>query len=219
MAPEESSSGSTDTILTLPSGISVRRYRLADIDSLAQHANNKRIWDNLRNRIPYPYTPSDSETWIKLNMDPSKWVASGPYTPAPNGAPGGFATGEALPTNYTICVNDEAVGSIGLDFSDPNEVYARNAEIGYWLSESHWGKGVMSCVVPAFVDWGWRTFGRLVRINAEVYERNVGSRRCLEKAGLVIEGRRRLGFVKNGILSDAVDMGMLRPGMEVPEAN
>jgi RimJ/RimL family protein N-acetyltransferase len=169
--------------------------------------------------MPQPYTPSDSETWIKLNLDPSKWVASGPYIPAPNGAPGGSATGEALPTNYSICVNDEAVGAIGLDFGDPNEIYARNAEIGYWLSESYWGRGIMSLVVPAFVDWGWRTFGRLVRIHAEVYERNGGSRRCLEKAGFVTEGRRKMAFVKNGILSNDVLLGMLRPGIqEVPEA-
>jgi len=218
MATEELPPGSSDTIITLPNGISVRRYRLTDVESLAHHANNKRVWDNLRNRMPHPYTPSDSETWVKSNLDSSKWVASGPYTPAPDGAPGGSATGEALPTNYAVCVNDEAVGGIGLDFGDPMDIYARNAEVGYWLGEAHWGKGVMGLVVPAFVDWGWQTFGRLLRINAEPFERNPASRRCLEKAGLAIEGKRVMGCVKNGVFENALFLGMLRPGMEVPQA-
>jgi RimJ/RimL family protein N-acetyltransferase len=208
----------SDVIITLPNNITVRRYRLTDTNSLSLHANNRQIWNNLRNRIPYPYTPKDSETWIRTNLDSKDWVASGPYTPSPDGALGGTSSGELIPTNYCICVNDEAVGSIGLDFGAPGEIYARNAEIGYWLSESHWGKGIMGVVVPAFVEWGWRTFGRLVRINAEVREDNVGSRRCLEKAGLVVEGRRKMGFVKNGVFENEIMMGMLRPRIEESEA-
>ena len=115
-------------------------------------------------------------------------------------------------------MNDEAVGSIGFDFGSPAEIYARNAEIGYWLSESHWGQGIMGVVVPAFVEWGWRTFGRLVRINAEVREDNAGSRRCLEKAGFVIEGRKKMAMVKMGVFQDEIMLGMLRPGIENSEA-
>ncbi len=70
----------------------------------------------------------------------------------------------------------------------------------------------MSVAVPAFVDWAWRTFGRLVRIDGEVHETNVGSRRCLEKAGLAIEGRRTMAFVKNGVFGNVLLLGMLRPG-------
>lgn len=208
----------SDIIITLPNNITVRRYRVTDAEHLARHANNKAVWMNLRNRIPYPYTVADSETWISLNHNAENWIASGPYTPSPDGAPGGTATGEAVPVHYAVCVNDEAAGSIGFDFGDPNEIYARNAEIGYWLSEDQWGKGIMGRVAPAFVEWGWKTFERLVRINGLVYERNVASRRCLEKAGLVLEGRRKMGLVKNGVFGDEVIMGMLRPGMDGSEA-
>ena len=215
---EQSQDQPSDVIITLPNNITVRRYRLTDTNSLSHHANNRQIWNNLRNRIPYPYTPKDSETWIRTNLGSTEWVASGPYTPSADDAPGGTGSGELLPTNYSICVNDEAVGSIGLDFGAAGEIYARNAEIGYWLSESYWGKGIMGVVVPAFVDWGWRTFGRLVRINAEVKEDNVASRRSLEKAGLVVEGRRKMAFVKNGKFENEIMMGMLRPGVEESEA-
>ncbi len=208
----------SDVIITLPNNIVVRRYRLTDIDSLAHHMNNKHIWRNLRNRIPFPYTQKDSEFWVKSNLESTDWVASGPYTPSPDGAPGGTGSGELLPTNYCICVDGEAVGTVGLDFGSPVEIYARNAEIGYWLSEDHWGKGIMGAVAPAFVEWAWRTFGRLVRIDGEVREDNVGSRRCLEKAGLVIEGRRKMGMVKEGAFHNKIMLGMLRPGIEESEA-
>lgn len=111
-------------------------------------------------------------------------------------------------------MNGEAVGSIGLVFEDPGDIYARNAEVGYWLSESHWDKSIMGIVVPAFVEWTWRTFGILIRLNAHVSATNVGSRRCLEKAGFREEGRKKWGFVKNGVLNDEVLLGCLRPGSE-----
>lgn len=71
----------------------------------------------------------------------------------------------------------------------------------------------MSKVVPAFVDWAFPTFGILVRLNGEVYERNVASRKVLEKAGFRVEGRREKLILKNGQLYDALFLGMLRPGL------
>lgn len=201
-------STSSDIILTLRDGITVRQYRHSDAASLAHHGNNKKIWNNLRNRMPHPYTEADSLTWITHCQNPANHVRSGPWTLSSG------ATGPALPTNYTIALNDEAIGSIGLEFGSETDIYARCAEVGYWLSEEHWGKSIMSAVVPAFVDWTWTTFGRLVRMNGEVWEANGGSRMVLEKAGFVVEGRRKWGFMKNGVLGDALILGMLRPGME-----
>ena len=195
MAAEDPAS---DIIVTLPNGITVRRFRLTDINALAYHANDKEVWNNLRNRMPHPYTLADSESWINLNLDTSNWVASGPYVPAANGAPGGAATGKPLPTNYAICQNDEIIGSIGLVFGDENEIYCRVAEIGYWLSRDHWGKGIAGAAAPAFVEWAWSTFGQLLRINGCVMVSNLASKRCLEKAGLVEEGKKKMAYVKNG---------------------
>ena len=205
LTPDNSGS---DVILTLPNNVTVRQYRMTDVPSLSHHGNNRAIWDNLRNRMPHPYTENVAKEWIDICSDKSKYVPSGPWVPQTG------PQGPALPTTYTIAVSDEAIGSISLEFGDAMDIYARTAEIGYWLSEEHWGKGIMGLVVPAFVDWGWRTFGRLIRLNAECVAQNVGSRKVLEKVGFVVEGKQRFGFVKNGTFGDAVFLGMLRPGLE-----
>lgn len=91
------------------------------------------------------------------------------------------------------------------------DVYFRTAEIGYWLGEDHWGKSVMSTVVPAFVLWAWDTFGILLRINSETYGENIASVSVLKKAGFEFEGRRPNGAYKNGTCHDLLMYGALRP--------
>lgn len=196
---------SNDAIISLPNGVAVRPLKLSDVPVFARAGNNKKIWDNLRNRMPHPYTEEAARWWISFTSEEANLQRSGEWTEETG------SQGPAVHTGYAITINDEAVGSIGLDFG--TDVYFRKAEVGYWLSEEHWGKGIMGAVVPAFVQWAWRTFGILVRLEAEIYERNVGSRRIVEKAGFVEEGRRKCALVKNGMLLDAVLYGLLRPGI------
>jgi [ribosomal protein S5]-alanine N-acetyltransferase len=158
--------------------------------------------------MPHPYTEADALTWINICDSPENQRASGPWT-AEHGAQGPMVTG-----NYTIAIAGEACGSVGLDWTDPSDIYFRNVEVGYWLGEEHWGKGYMGVIIPAFIDWTWRTFGFIIRINAEISANNVGSRKCLEKAGLVVEGRKKMSFIKNGVLGDTILLGMIRPGFE-----
>ncbi|KAF2479082.1 acyl-CoA N-acyltransferase [Neohortaea acidophila] len=199
-----------EVILVLANGIGVRRYQQRDVASIARHGNNKKVWANLRNRMPSPYTESDAKWWIDHNANPANHTASGPWTPETG------SQGPKLPANYAITVNDEAVGSIGLEFNDPTDVSARCAEIGYWLGEEHWGKGVMSAVVPAFVAWAWSTFGILIRLDGECYEHNAYSRRLLEKAGFEVEGMRRWAIIKEGRVGNKLVLGALRPGVHDP---
>lgn len=200
-----------DTILTLPNNIAVRRYQLSDAPSLAHHGNNKKIWNNLRNRMPQPYTEEAAQWWINHTNDPANCVKSGPWT-AETGS-----QGPLLPTNYTITHNGIAIGSIGFEANPSNEVYAHTAEIGYWLGEEYWGQGIMGTVAPAFVEWVFETFEIVVRIEAGVYDRNKGSQRVLQKAGFVVEGWRRCRYVKNGIVGDEMMHGLVRPGFEKEE--
>jgi [ribosomal protein S5]-alanine N-acetyltransferase len=179
---ELNSSTPNDTpIIQLPDGISARPYRLSDAASASKHLSPK-VWKNLRNRIPMPYTEADALAWITFCHDPKSHVKSGPWTLETG------SQGLAIPTAFAITVNDECVGSIGLDFRD--DIYFRSAELGYWLGEEFWGKGIMSKVVPAFVEWGWKSFGILLRINGETAEKNEASGRVLGKAGFRFEGRR-----------------------------
>ena len=95
----------TDVILELGDGNLVRAYRDEDVPSLAYHGNNKRIWDNLRDRMPHPYTKADAKWWIKHCR--STPVKSGPWT-LERGSEGPLVT-----ANYAIVVDGQAVGAIG----------------------------------------------------------------------------------------------------------
>ncbi|KAF2724091.1 acyl-CoA N-acyltransferase [Polychaeton citri CBS 116435] len=194
------------TILTLPDGICAREQLESDATSLAYHGNNKKVWDNLRDRMPHPYTQADALSWIKRCQEPESYVKSGAWDPTTN-----TSSGPAIATKHAIIVDGKAVGGIGLEFGDPNDVYKRAAEIGYWIGEEFWGKGIMSTLVPAYVNWAWRTFGILIRLNACHYERNVGSGKVLMSAGFKLEGKQEAAAWKNGRVEADILYGQLRP--------
>lgn len=190
-------------IVEISDRVKVRTWQQSDITSSARHLNSKQVWDNLRNRIPHPYKEFDAAWWIGECEKQTNHVSSGTWTPAAG------SEGPLLPTDYAIVIDDEAVGGIGLQFEQ--DVYIRTAELGYWLGHGHWGKGVMSQVVPAFVQWAWETFGILIRINASTYEWNAASGKVLQKAEFEYEGRQRDAFVKNGSIGAMLMWGALRP--------
>lgn len=158
--------------------------------------------------MPQPYTEDDAISWIKHNLNSANWMNSGPWTLESG------SRGPPIPRTYAITHNNAAIGQIGFEANAPNEVYARTAEIGYWLSEEYWGQGVMGQIVPAFVEWVFENFQILVRIEAGVYDRNKGSQRVLQKAGFVVEGVRKCKYIKNGAVGDEVMMGLVRPGFD-----
>ncbi len=157
-------------------GFILRPFRHTDKKSLAKHANNKKISENLRDRFPHPYTEESAEWFINFvlsDIDPVK--------------------------NFIIEINNEAVGAISIT---PNEdVYRLNAEIGYWLGEEHWGKGVMTAVIKATVKYAFETFN-IKRIYALPFATTIGSIRTLEKAGFIKEATIRNGVIKNNKILD-----------------
>ena len=111
-----------------------------------------------------------------------------------------LASAEALPTDFAIEVQ-EAVGGIGVRLQ--NDVERTSAEIGYWLGEPFWNKGIMTAAVRAFTDYAFAQFS-LTRVFAVSFAGNVASHRVLEKAGYVREGTLRRSVVKNGKVLDQV---------------
>ena len=160
--------------LPFPGGV-VRTWRADDANSLAKHANNRRVWANLRDRFPSPYTLEDADAWLRHCVR---------TVPA---------------TDFAIDVHGEAVGGIGLVLR--TDVERVDAEIGYWLGEAHWGHGVMSGAVQAFTPWALERFN-LARLHAHVFSFNGASARVLEKAEYVLEGRLRQSALKDGTLID-----------------
>lgn len=153
--------------------ITIRNWKKTDASSLAAALSNKNILNNLRDGLPYPYTEKDAEEYIDfiLNLNPNDTFA------------------------YAIDVDGRAVGSIGA-FRQRN-IHFRTAELGYYLSEEYWGRGIMTIAVKQICE---KLFSEtdILRIFAEPFENNAGSRRVLEKAGFQLEGILKNNAFKNG---------------------
>jgi RimJ/RimL family protein N-acetyltransferase len=155
----------------------IRDWRNDDAESLAKHANNRRVWITLRDRFPHPYTMEDARKFLS-----------------------GAAT-ERSEKNFCIEINGAAAGGIGIHLGE--DVHRHTAEFGYWLGEDFWGHGVMSEVIPAFVNYCFEKFS-LHRISAQTYLSNPASARVLEKAGFILEGRMRKNVFKDGQILDSL---------------
>ncbi len=162
----------------------LRPWRSSDAEALVRHADNRKIWLNLRDRFPHPYTEADARAWLELRA----------------------ADSENL-TNFAIDFAGEAVGGIGLEFLA--DVHRMTAEIGYWLGEALWGRGFATIAVKAVTRYAFETF-ELRRLQAAVFEWNPASARVLEKAGYSFEGRLRSYVVKDNRVGDALLYAKLR---------
>lgn len=171
-------------ILTLERSV-VRSWRTADLDSLVEQANNRKIWIHLRDRFPHPYTKSDGRAFIRAarKMDPE--------------------------TFFAIAVGDAAVGGIG--FVLQGDVDRMSAEIGYWLGESYWGRGIATEALAAVTRYAIERHG-LTRLFAVPFAYNAASCRVLEKAGYVLEARLRRSAIKDGRIVDQFQYAFVAPG-------
>jgi RimJ/RimL family protein N-acetyltransferase len=153
----------------------VRSWDVSDLASLVAHANNRNVWINLRDRFPYPYTAADGRSFIRM------------------------ARRTEPETFFAIAVAGEAVGAIGYVLQ--HDVERVSAEIGYWLGEAWWGKGLVTEAVKAVTAYAVDRHG-LSRVFAVPFAHNTASVRVLEKAGYVLEGRLRRSAIKDGHIID-----------------
>lgn len=130
---------------------------------------------NLRDGFPHPYTMDDAREWIEMALDNKRDVI------------------------LAIEIDREACGGIGLHLM--KDVYRFNAEIGYWLSEKHWGKGITTEAVRLLVDYAFRNTS-LIRIFAGVFSSNYSSMRVLEKCGFKREAVFKKSVKKEGAFLD-----------------
>ena len=161
----------------------LRAWKPGDEPSLVRHANSRTIWRNLRDAFPHPYTLVDAKRWIEV-ANPSKPI-----------------------TNFAIVVDGAAVGAIGLVLRE--DVFRRSAEIGYWLGEEFWGRGIVSEAVRAVTEYAFETFD-LCRVYAGVFEWNPASMRVLEKAGYEFECRMKKSVTKDGETIDELIYALVR---------
>ncbi len=164
----------------------VRPHRAGDLAALVRHANNVKVAANLRDRFPHPYTAAAGQAWLDLVAEMQPMLA--------------FALAEGE--------SDELIGGIGL--YPLADVHRIDAELGYWVCEPHWGKGVATRAVRALCRWAFDELEWLERIHACVYSWNPASARVLEKAGFTFEGRLRKSVIKHGQLLDQLIYALLR---------
>ena len=166
----------------------LRPWREGDENSIARYADNQKIAANLRDVFPWPYSRQDAVDFVA-------------------GCVQNEGRGQLC---RAIVVDGAAVGSISLTLG--SDVYRRSAELGYWLGEPFWGRGIMTAVVTAMCREGFGTWD-IVRIHAEPFARNAASRRVLEKAGFTLEGTLRQSVYKNGEMLDSCIYALLREEM------
>ena len=155
----------------------IRPWKTEDAPDLVRAINNPKGLANLRDGIPYPYTLADAEAFIQgmRAAEPDTVYA------------------------WAIDADGRPAGSIAV-FRNKN-IHRRTAEMGYYVGEDHWGRGVATRAVRAACDWVFEHTD-ILRIYAEPFARNGASCRVLEKAGFLFEGVLRQNAVKDGEVLD-----------------
>jgi len=162
----------------------IRSWRASDLEPLVRYANNRKIWLNLRDRFPHPYAKADGQRFIRSmrQADPE--------------------------TAFAVVVDGEAAGGIG--FMLQHDVDRASAEIGYWLGEPFWGRGIATEALASMTRYAIDTHG-LTRVFAVPFAHNVASCRVLEKAGFVLEARLRRSAIKDGQVLDQLQYAFIAP--------
>ena len=170
---------------TQPAKIELREMRIEDAADLAAAMNNKRVQDNLRDGIPFPYSEKDAVDFMSTAQAAEK------------------------NTQYVLAITygEKVIGNIGV-FRKEN-VHRLTAELGYFIAEPYWGKGIMVEAVRQMCAYIFKNTD-IVRIFAGVYTYNEASGRVLEKANFHLEGVLRKNVFKNGQIIDMKLYSILR---------
>jgi RimJ/RimL family protein N-acetyltransferase len=165
----------------------IRSWSSDDTAALKHYANNRNIWINLRDVFPHPYTLEDAGAFLS------------------------HVAQENPEMTFAIATSSEAIGCIGLRRGW--DIHCKTAELGYWLGEPFWSRGIMSEVVSEFTRHAFEVYD-LQRIYAEPFEANRASMRVLEKAGFVCEGRMKASVFKGGRVLDSFLYARTRNAVE-----
>lgn len=155
--------------------IKLRAWHLNDIESLVKHANNPHIAQFMTNKFPYPYTLETGIAFIN------------------------FACKDHPIHIFAIDLNGEAIGGIGIHLQE--DVFSKNAELGYWLAEPYWGKGFMHSAIQQIIPFAFETYD-INRIFARPFGNNIPSQKLLEKNHFILEAKLEKTLFKNGTYLD-----------------
>lgn len=153
----------------------LRKWEVDDLHNLVEYANNYKIAKNLMNVFPHPYTIEDGIRFIETNSKQEPVQV------------------------FAIVIDNKACGAIGV--FPQQDIMCKNAELGYWLAEPFWGKGIITKVITEMVDYAFKTWD-INRVYARPFGSNIASQKALEKAGFKLEARLEKTIFKFGQLED-----------------
>jgi len=165
----------------------LRPWAINDIDSLIEYANNFEIAKFLTDAFPHPYTIENGKSFIA------------------------FATKDDPIHIFAIDIDGQAVGGIGIH--PQSDVYKKNAELGYWLGEPFWGKGIMTKAIQQMIGFAFKTYD-INRVFARPFGTNIASQRVLEKTGFKLEAKFEKTFFKNEEYLDELIYATRRPNKD-----
>jgi [ribosomal protein S5]-alanine N-acetyltransferase len=164
--------------------IHLRPWMISDTGTLCKYANNAKIAGFMTDAFPHPYAEADAIKFIEM-------------------------TTANMPRNIlAISINDEAIGGIGIH--PQHDIYRKNAELGYWLAEPFWGKGIMTKAVRQMTDYVFSNFD-INRIFARPFHHNTPSQKVLLNAGFTFEATLKNSIYKNGQYYDEMIFVYHRP--------
>ena len=150
-----------------------------DAPALVVHADNPAVARNLFDGFPQPYTREAATAWA-----------------------GHEANSGAFGRVWAVVVDGGLVGCIGL--AQERGWLRCNAEIGYWIGEAFWRRGIMSDAVRQVTDWAFAAVPEITRIHAPIFAWNEGSQAVARKCGFVREAVLKQSAIKDGAVIDRV---------------
>lgn len=161
----------------------IRSYEYSDEDALVKYANNSNVSKLLRDQFPFPYTRTDAKIWLI------------------------HACNQEIETNFAIANNTELIGAIGINFQE--DVNRFSTEIGYWIAEPFWNKGIATLALQVFTRFVFENY-KVNRIFANVFESNDTSEKVLLKVGYKKEATLRKAVFKEGKFLDQYIYAILK---------
>jgi len=161
----------------------LRPHTLEDADQIAIYANNKGISDNMQDGFPYPYKKEDALGFIEMVM-------------------------KNEPRNI-LCIEVDGKPAGGIGIHPGQDIFRKNAELGYWLAEPYWGNGIIPKAIEEMTKYAFNNF-EVDRIFARPFGRNKASQRVLEKAGFTFEAKIPRSVYKNEVFEDEWIYGIWR---------
>lgn len=159
-------------MITISNILSLRPLKLSDAESITKYANNKNVWINLTDMFPHPYSVDDAVSFINSQKDIKP------------------------PQVFAIIYKTKAIGTIGLSVNTENKELC--GDLGYWIGEEFWNKGIMTQVIKEIVKFGFKTYKSIDCISAYIFTYNKASVRVLEKAEFVRDNKMNKSISKAG---------------------